>query len=449
MAKEVYIVHCIDTEGPLNETLDATFERLDEIFGLKITPNLETLQKLQKGDYPINEELKEKVKQLISPQRLNMNRNWYEVDLMLKEIMSDDYRSKLLDSSGKGWVYNWFCMDHIGFNGVNPRHRDIGYHNIFDHYNSLLRENKQDSVQFHFHPVAMKNDCNIAGTSYLSSDTLYDILAHKVIDRNWFPSSFRPGFHCERPDSNWFLEQWIPFDYANQSKKGNIESQPDLSNGRWGYWDKAPAEWRTYHPSMRNYQKEGECKRYISRCLNMNARLRQIEIEDVEEAFCRANGNQSTILSFCNHDFRDMRPDIDRVRQFIEKISKKYPDVKFFYETAIGAVRKEMNIPQAIPHLKAKIIQNKNISVLEVEVENCFGVQPFLALKTVCNQYYWQNFDFTKEENKFLFTFDNNTFDIKIIDTIGIACNSDSGVVEVLNIYPQKEFAQELFRYND
>ena len=34
MEKIVYVVHCIDTEGPLYESLDATFERINDIFRL-------------------------------------------------------------------------------------------------------------------------------------------------------------------------------------------------------------------------------------------------------------------------------------------------------------------------------------------------------------------------------------------------------------------------------
>lgn len=449
MAKEVYIVHCIDTEGPLNETLDATFERLNDIFGLKIDPSRENLEKLQKGEYPLSDELKEKVKQLISSQRLEMNRNWHEIENMLKEITDPEYRNKLKDSNGNGWIYNWFCMDHVGFNDVNPRHRDTGYHNVFDFYNLNIKENKKDTIQFHFHPIAMKGDCNIAGTSYLSSNVLYDILVHKVIDRKWFPAAYRPGFHSERPDSNWFLEQWIPFDFANQAKKGNIENQPDLGNGRWGYWDNSVTEWRTYHPSIRNYQKEGECKRFISRCLNMNARLRELELSDVEESFERANDGKTTILSFCDHDFRNMKPDIDKVRKYIEIVSKKYPDVKFYYENPVNAVRKENDLGNIKPNIKAKFKTNNKSTLLEIECDNCFGVQPFLALKTVCGQYFWQNFDFTNNDNRFLFTFDINTFDIKVIESIGVACNSDSGVTEVLIIHPQNEFKQETYIYNN
>ena len=40
---KVYIVHRIDTEGPLNETLDGTFNRVKEIFEVAIEPTISNL----------------------------------------------------------------------------------------------------------------------------------------------------------------------------------------------------------------------------------------------------------------------------------------------------------------------------------------------------------------------------------------------------------------------
>lgn len=60
VAKNIlYVVHCIDTEGPLNETLDATFERLWSIFGVKLAPTKDNLMRLQRGEVDLggNEEL--------------------------------------------------------------------------------------------------------------------------------------------------------------------------------------------------------------------------------------------------------------------------------------------------------------------------------------------------------------------------------------------------------
>ena len=76
-------------------------------------------------------------------------------------------------------------------------------------------------------------------TSCLHSPHLVGILARKLLERSWFPSVYRPGFHTIRPDSHWFLEQWFPFDYSNQSTDEDID-QPDLADGRFGDWRPPP-----------------------------------------------------------------------------------------------------------------------------------------------------------------------------------------------------------------
>ena len=51
--KIVYVVHCVDTEGPLDESLNATFDRLREVFGIRLDASKENLAKLQKGEIPL------------------------------------------------------------------------------------------------------------------------------------------------------------------------------------------------------------------------------------------------------------------------------------------------------------------------------------------------------------------------------------------------------------
>ena len=45
----VYVVHCIDTEGPLHEPLKATFERLKHIFHVNLKASKSNLKKIQNG----------------------------------------------------------------------------------------------------------------------------------------------------------------------------------------------------------------------------------------------------------------------------------------------------------------------------------------------------------------------------------------------------------------
>ena len=46
--KIVYFVHCVDTEGPLYESLNAKFERIKDIFNISIFPSKKNLEKLKK-----------------------------------------------------------------------------------------------------------------------------------------------------------------------------------------------------------------------------------------------------------------------------------------------------------------------------------------------------------------------------------------------------------------
>ena len=67
------------------------------------------------------------------------------------------------------------------------------------------------------------NEAHKCASSYVNSPELYQIITRRIIERNWFPVVNRAGFHCERPDSHLFLEQWIPFDLSNLSTEDYSE----------------------------------------------------------------------------------------------------------------------------------------------------------------------------------------------------------------------------------
>jgi len=75
MPGTVHVVHCIDTEGPLHESIEATFERLGGIFGLDLEPSTATLRQLQAGTLDLNG-LEAAVKQVVDPHLLAYNDTW-------------------------------------------------------------------------------------------------------------------------------------------------------------------------------------------------------------------------------------------------------------------------------------------------------------------------------------------------------------------------------------
>lgn len=436
----VYIVHCIDTEGPLNESLTETFKRIERFTGKYIEPSYENLKKIQNKEIDLNGK-EEATAFSFSKRLLNYKRDWGELDEMLERITSKEYRMKFVDSFGIGYKYNWFIIDWVGFS-INPRSRDQGYNNIYNHYKEFydlhdLRK-YNDEFQFHAHPMSTKHEAHRCATSYINSPHIFESLCHRIIDCKNFPSSFRPGFHTERPDSNWFLEQFIPFDYSNQSIELTDKDlqQNDLIGGRFGDWRRAPNDWSYYHPSIDDWQKEGDCRRIIFRCLNVGTRLRLITQEEVDKAFERASNGEDTIIAFTDHDFREMSYDIEEVYERIHCASKKFPNVKFRNSGAHEAAVAVAKIKIKPFELNCNIFTENGATRLFVEsTDNTFGPQPFLAIKTKDGRYFMDNFDFQTPFRKWSYTFDEDSILIDDVDKIGIASNSISGnqVIHVLD----------------
>jgi hypothetical protein len=442
----VYIVHCIDTEGPLYESVDATFERLREIFQLELEPSSRMLRRLQAGEVPLGG-IEAAVQKVVDPALLGYNDTWDKVDAMLAELMHESFRTEVRDSAGMGWVYNWFCVDHVDYD-ANPRRRDIGYHNVFEHYSRMMRETEspQDGLHFHYHPHSFRREAHRCATHWwASSDSLHQILSRRVIDHGWFPAAHRPGFHVIRPDSHWFLEQHIPFDFSNQAVRqtGADAAQFGLSDGRFGDWRRAPVTWAPYHPSADDYQVPGSCRRWIARCLNVGTRYRLLQESDVRQAFEEAAAGKPAVLAITNHDFRNMALDVTAARQLVRRVAKDYPDVPFRFSEAIAAMRSALKLPDIAPcelDMNIRRIDDAR-HVLEVRSTTpTFGPQPWLALKTAAGTYHFDNFDIDRPFHQWRYVFDEETFPLSALNSIGVAANNASGIttVAVMNALTQE-----------
>ena len=415
----LYIVHCIDTEGPLRETLSATFERINDTFGFNFVPSHETLALLQNKQIDLSG-VEESVARMISPRLLEYNDTWDKIQSMLDHVTSFEFRNKFIDDFENGWIYSWHCMDHVGYLN-NPRHKDVGYGNVFRYYRNYLSSsnNNTDEINWHFHPIAVTGNPLCAATSYVNSySTLYDLICRRIIEDDWFPVVNRPGFHSERPDSHLFLEQWIPFDYANQSHEDTTD-QPDLANGRFGDWSRASTSWRGYHPSIHDYQQEGSCRRTIFRCLNVGTRFNNLTAMHVNEAFDDARSFGSSILAFANHDYRDIRDDVDYVRNLIEPLRTKYSDVSISFCGAEAAARHLYRIPDC-PELCIASRLVGNVLYVHCESGLVFGSQPFLALRGHDGKYFHDNFDVSIPDKEWKYVFDSQTIPLSALSVIGV-----------------------------
>ncbi len=429
----MHVVHCIDTEGPLTENIDDTFDRLKNIFQIDIDPSKDNLIKLQNKQINLSG-IEDEVARVVSPTLLNYNESWKDIELMLKDSMSSEYRNQLLDDFGGGWVYSWHCMDHVGYSD-NRRRKDFGYGNVYRFYKNIIKETKshQDEINWHYHPLSFDRNPLKCASNYVNSfDILNNILCRRVIDENWFPTVNRPGFHTERIDIHLFLEQWIPFDYANNYYDTD-DGQKDLTGGRFGDWRRSSKKWIGYHPSHDDYQVEGLCRRTIFRCLNVGTRFKIIKEQHVLEALSDAEQNGVSILSFSNHDWRDIRPDVKYIRNILTKCRKKYPNVKIKFSGAKEAAR-DLTTRKIKENYKKLILKGyikKSKFIVEVEQGELFGPQPFLAIKTVDGRYLHDNFDVEIPLKKYSYTLDFHSIELKSISKIAAASADKYGYYSV------------------
>ncbi len=420
----LHIVHCIDTEGPLDEDLSATFHRLGELFNVWLKPSRETLQQLQNKEIPLDG-LEGQVATVFSPELLQYNRTWSDIRDMLDDALSPEFRNQVLDDFGRGWVYSWHCMDHMGFS-ENPRHKDFGYGNVFRFYRAILDEtnSNQDEINWHFHPLSVTRNPLGAATSYSNSmDILLHIITRRIIDDEWFPTTSRPGFHAERQDANVFLEQWIPFDYANQSIDGDSTLQRDTMLGRFGNWFRAPKTWLGYHPHHDDYQQIGQCRRWIFRCLNLGTRFRLLTEKHLDDAFEEARENGSAIIAFADHDFRDLRPDVQKMRELLATKRDKFPDVAIRFSGAEEAAQMHVAIHEPELSLSPPVFE---VEIIEDRIHvhlvsgSLFGPQPFLAMKTLNGSYYHDNFDEVVNGKHWVYVLDDQTITLAALEVVGV-----------------------------
>lgn len=437
----IYVVQCIDTEGPLDETLLATFQRIKGLTGLTVEPTKENLEKIQNKQYPLNG-YEDVAAIAFSKRLLGYNHDYHDLTSMLDKVTSPEFRLKFADSDGNGWVYSWFIVDLADY-VTNPRRRDIGYGNVLDYYNEYYELHKKnhderDEIQFHAHPMSVYHECNRCGDSYINSPHIIEGLCRRLIEKADFSRGFRAGFHTERPDSHWFLEQYIPYDFTNESVELTEldKKQSDLSGGRFGDWRRAVSDWSPYHPAHDDYQIQGNCNRTIFRCLNVGTRVRLLTQDEVYKAFARADNGEDTILAFCDHDFRNFIPDIEEVYNMVLKAHEKYPEVKWHNAGACAAADIIMKQPKTPINIEVKLEGNNKSKKLTVTSNiDTFGPQPFFAIKLKSGRYILENLDIQEPRRRWTYIFDADSAHADDIDKIGIASNSlvGSGALKVID----------------
>jgi hypothetical protein len=321
----------------------------------------------------------------LAPRRLDYLSTWRDVELMLGQAVSPGFRRRFADPQGNPHLYSWFVIDVVGYDD-NPRRKAVGYHSIWDRYARLLAGNPfGDALGWHFHVVPVGNHALEYNACWTNNDWHERALARRLIERGWFPALWRAGGVIQRIDQSFWLEQFIPFDYSSQARGAGCSGGP----GEQSDWRGAPAGWLPYHPDFYDYRVPGSMRRWIFRCLDIDAHACTMTPDDVDLAFRQARTHGLSVLAYTDHDRRDIRPHVERAAEMIGAVAADHPDVTWANADAATAARLCCGLPD-LPAPRFSLRRAGDVLLIDAD-QPLFGPHPFLAIEEEGGVFYRDN----------------------------------------------------------
>jgi len=392
--KQLYVVHAVDTEGPLYQSPKATALRLNELYDLGIDTSADyralgrVIAAYARGQTPAGGR-EDEIAHFLSTTEFLSDKAAYAA--AVQEATSQDFRHQHADPQGGPYRWSWFVLDNVG-TLINPRRRLFGYGQVYVNLREAFTNRDSlelDGFYWHYHQIRKDDHPFIKETNFHACDEYNQILCRYIIEHRHFPAAYRAGYCLERWDANLWLENWLPFDFSNHAPSFDYD-QDQRVRDEVDFWLRAPNDWSHYHPDGHDLERPGNLRRTMFRSLCYKTRLYTLTEEDVRQAFVRADSGRPTVLSAFSHDFRRLAPEAEGYHRLVKKVAAEFPGVRWQNATAVAAARAVLG-RQPDGGLQLRLWYQDG----QVKAESSrpvFGSEPFLALMTDDYRFFHQNF---------------------------------------------------------
>ena len=140
------------------------------------------------------------------------------------------------------------------------------------------------------------------------------------------------------------------------------------------------------------------------------------------------------MVGLASHDFRDLGPEVEEVRDMIDRAQKSFPEVPYRFCRASEAFQRSMNLPiETTPPLELtleldlKPVDDVPNITIKTSAGKVFGPQPFLAIETKGQRFIHDNLDFDIEDGTWFYAFHSDTLPFDDVRRIGIGANDSLG----------------------
>ena len=386
------------------------------------------------------------MRKVVDPHLLAYNDTWDKVDAMLADCLSPDFRDR----------HAGFVRRRLGLQLVLRRPRGLRRqsppprHGLPQRVRPLSRDTPGDGLRRRTACTSTTTRTRSAGRRIAAPRTggqrptaSHQTLSRRVIDRRLVPGG-PPARVPRDPARQPLVPRAVrpvrllqPGDAAAEEDAG----AGGLEGGRLGDWRRAPADWQPYHPAHDDYQ--------VPRRLPALDRPLPQHRHAVPPAHRgrRATGvprKRARASRWCwrspNHDFRDMRPDIDGGAQTARAAWRRTSPASVPVQRGGGGDARRAAAPVATALRARRFADAPSTTATRVGVASgrrpTFGPQPWLALRTVGGHLSLRQLRHRRAVPRWRYVFDEETFPLQALDAIGVAANNASGVATVVNLDP-------------
>lgn len=298
------------------------------------------------------------------------------------QVMAESFRMSHRDSLGNPVKFTWYMLvGSLYAYGTNtgpllPLELMMDYHG-----DSIERWG--DELAYHYH-TWIWSDFNGDGIFYWNQapDFTYCVedfeqtVARMILDRAFYPSSFRSGWHYMDNFFQCYLDDWFPYRFENDYPNVRTETTEPIDNVY--DWSRAPSAWAPYHPDPNDYQSPGNLRGWESRSRYMKS----LSKSQAEDAFVQALGGASQLLTLFSHlKEADFPAQVSDVHAMLTEIHDSLPLVDFEYLTGRECMLKWRNGSDTIPpSIQVSTSDADGIRTAVIAAnETIYQIQPFAA----------------------------------------------------------------------
>ncbi len=297
-------------------------------------------------------------------------------------VMAESYRDAHRDSLGNAIKFTWYMQTGSLYAAGTDSGPLLPFELMEDYHGDSI-DRWGDEMAYHYH-TWIWNDPNADGAfhwnqspdfSYCMED--FDCtMAHMLIDRGFYPSSFRSGWHYM--DNLWqrHLDDWIPYRFENDWPAYRTTTEEPVGNIY--DWRRAPSDWTPYHPDPNDYQSPGTLRGWDSRSESISSATTAV----LTDAFYKALDGEPQLMTLFSHlKETDFPEQVDALHARLTDLHGSLPMVEFEYLTGRECMLRWRDGSDVTPP-NLQVTSEDDASIRTVTLsydEEIYQLQPFVA----------------------------------------------------------------------